>query len=49
MKYSDIKNAVKLVVSVGDVPIIVGESGIGKTALVRDLSRNECKAYYYRC
>lgn len=39
MKYSDIKNAVKLVISVGDVPIIVGESGIGKTALVRDLSR----------
>ncbi|MGL5415882.1 MAG: AAA family ATPase, partial [Clostridium sp.] len=43
MKYSDIKNAVKLVVSVGDVPIIVGESGIGKTALVKELS-DEMKA-----
>ncbi|MGL5648582.1 MAG: ATP-binding protein [Clostridium sp.] len=41
MKYSDIKNAIKLVMSVGDVPIIVGESGIGKTSLVKEISKEE--------
>ena len=39
MKYSEILNTVNLIIEVGDVPLIIGESGIGKTALVKDLAR----------
>ena len=39
MKYSDVLSAVELVIESNDVPLIIGESGIGKTALVKELSR----------
>lgn len=39
MKYSDVLSAVQLVIESNDVPLIIGESGIGKTALVKELSR----------
>lgn len=44
MKYSDILEAASLVIESNDVPLIIGESGIGKTALARDIAkRRECK------
>ncbi|MGL4571669.1 MAG: AAA family ATPase [Clostridium sp.] len=39
MRYSDVLSAVELVVEANDVPLIIGESGIGKTALVRDVAK----------
>ena len=39
MKYSEILNTINLIIEVGDVPLIIGESGIGKTALVKDLAK----------
>lgn len=38
MKFSEAINTVELVLESGDVPLIIGEAGIGKTALVKKLS-----------
>lgn len=38
MKYSECLNTVELILETNDVPLIVGESGIGKTALVKYIS-----------
>lgn len=39
MNYTDTKKSVSLVLETGEVPLIVGESGIGKTALAKDLAK----------
>lgn len=39
MRYSEVLNTIKLIIEVGDVPLIIGESGIGKTALVLELGK----------
>lgn len=39
MNYSNTIQSVELVLSTGEVPLIVGESGIGKTALAKDLAK----------
>lgn len=39
MNYTDTIMSVDLVLSTGEVPLIVGESGIGKTALAKELAR----------
>lgn len=38
MNFSDTKKSVRLVLATGEVPLIVGDSGIGKTALARELA-----------
>ena len=38
MNFNDTLQSVELVLASGDVPLIVGESGIGKTALAKALS-----------
>lgn len=38
MKYSDVLEACMLVIESNDVPLIIGESGIGKTALAREIA-----------
>lgn len=38
MNYTDTLKSVELVLATGEVPLIVGESGIGKTALARDIA-----------
>ena len=40
MNFIDTLNSVDLVLSTGEVPLVVGESGIGKTALARKLAKN---------
>lgn len=45
MNFIDTLSAVELVIAGGDVPLVVGESGIGKTALMKKLS--ERNNYYY--
>jgi hypothetical protein len=45
MNFIDTLNAVELVIAGGDVPLVVGESGIGKTALMKKLC--ERNNYYY--
>lgn len=45
MNFLDTLNAVELVIEGGDVPLIVGESGIGKTALIKKLC--EKNNYYF--
>lgn len=39
MNFIDTKNAAKLVLATGEVPLIVGESGIGKTALAKEIAK----------
>ena len=38
MNYSDTLKSVDLVLATGEVPLIVGETGIGKTALAKELA-----------
>ena len=38
MNFIDTLKSVELVLASGDVPLVVGESGIGKTALAKKLS-----------
>lgn len=44
MKFNDVLNSVSLILESGGVPLLVGESGIGKTALIKELSEKE--GYY---
>ena len=39
MKYSEIASAAELVIEANDVPLIIGESGIGKTALAKEIAK----------
>ena len=39
MNFNDTLKSVELVIKTGEVPLIIGESGIGKTALSRELAR----------
>lgn len=39
MKFSETLNTVDLVIAAEDVPLIIGEAGIGKTALIKELSK----------
>lgn len=39
MNFTDTLRSVELVLATGEVPLLVGESGIGKTALARDLAK----------
>jgi hypothetical protein len=39
MNFSDVLLSVEIILESGGVPLLVGESGIGKTALVKELSR----------
>lgn len=39
MKYTEVMKTVKLILECGDVPLIIGESGIGKTALISQIAR----------
>ncbi|EKY29660.1 ATP-binding protein [Clostridium celatum] len=39
MNFIDTLKSVELVLATGEVPLVVGESGIGKTALARDIAR----------
>ncbi|WP_143316613.1 ATP-binding protein [Clostridium sp. HBUAS56017] len=39
MKYSEVLGTINLIIETDEVPLIVGESGIGKTALVHELAR----------
>ena len=40
MKYSEVLNTLSLIIESGEVPLIIGESGIGKTAIVHDICKN---------
>ena len=40
MNFVDTLKSVELVLSTGEVPLIVGESGVGKTALAKELARS---------
>ena len=44
MNYSDCLNTVSLVLESNEVPLIIGESGIGKTSLVKRIAKE--KSYY---
>ena len=44
MNYSDCLNAVSLVLESNEVPLIIGESGIGKTSLLKRIAKE--KSYY---
>lgn len=39
MKFTEVLNTVNLIIECGDVPLIIGESGIGKTALASEVAR----------
>lgn len=39
MNFTDTLNSVELVLSTGEVPLIVGDSGIGKTALAKEIAK----------
>ncbi|WP_434132557.1 ATP-binding protein [Sporomusa sphaeroides] len=39
MNYTDTLKSVDLVLATGEVPLIIGESGIGKTALAKEIAR----------
>ncbi|MDF2588457.1 MAG: ATPase associated with various cellular 5 [Anaerocolumna sp.] len=39
MNFKDTLNSVELVLSTGEVPLIVGDSGIGKTALAKEIAK----------
>ncbi|MDD7794951.1 ATP-binding protein [Clostridium sp. 'White wine YQ'] len=38
MNFKDALSTVELVIEAGDVPLLIGESGIGKTSLIRELA-----------
>lgn len=40
MNFKEAINTVNLILEAGDVPLLIGESGIGKTSLVKELSNN---------
>lgn len=40
MNYTDTLKSVDLVLATGEVPLIIGESGIGKTALAKEIARS---------
>ncbi|AOR24503.1 AAA family ATPase [Clostridium taeniosporum] len=40
MNYTETLKTVDLVINSNDVPLIIGESGIGKTSLVKDVAKN---------
>ena len=40
MNFTDTLKSVELVLETGEVPLIVGDSGIGKTALAKTLAKN---------
>lgn len=44
MKFSEAINTIELVLESGDVPLIIGEAGIGKTSLVKKICKE--KNYY---
>ena len=39
MRFSETLSTVDLIIESKDVPLIIGEGGIGKTALVKELSK----------
>ncbi|MDF2907791.1 MAG: ATPase associated with various cellular 5, partial [Herbinix sp.] len=39
MNYTDTLKSVELVIATGEVPLLVGESGIGKTALAKEIAK----------
>ncbi|MDS0525562.1 ATP-binding protein [Clostridium sp. SHJSY1] len=39
MKYSEVLDTINLIIETGEVSLIIGESGIGKTALVHELAK----------
>ena len=41
MNYSECMNAVSLVLESNEVPLIIGESGIGKTSLVKHIAEKQ--------
>ena len=44
MKFSEAMNTIELVLESGNVPLIIGEAGIGKTSLVKKICK--CDEYY---
>ena len=44
MNYSECLNTVDLIIASKDVPLIIGESGVGKTSLVKHIAKNN--GYY---
>lgn len=45
MNFKEAMEGIKLVLKSNSVPLLIGESGIGKTSLVKELAQNE--GYYY--
>lgn len=45
MKFTEVLQSIELVIKAGSVPLLVGESGIGKTALMKQFA--ETYGYYY--
>ena len=41
MNFKETLKTLELVIKTGEVPLIIGESGIGKTSLIKQLCRNE--------
>ncbi len=41
MNFTDTFKSVELVLKAGEVPLLVGETGIGKTCLARELAKND--------
>ncbi|MDF2951424.1 MAG: ATPase central domain protein [Anaerocolumna sp.] len=39
MNFTDTLKSVELVLATGEVPLLVGESGIGKTALAKEIAK----------
>ena len=46
MNFIDTLKSVELVLASGDVPLVVGESGIGKTALAKKLSEKNGWSFF---
>ena len=40
MKFSEVLDTINLIIEAGEVPLVIGESGIGKTALAHRLANN---------
>ncbi|MGL5148990.1 MAG: ATP-binding protein [Clostridium sp.] len=40
MKFKEVLNTIDLIIETGEVPLLLGESGIGKTALVKQIARD---------
>ena len=41
MNYSECISTVELILETNDVPLIIGESGIGKTSLVKSIAKKK--------